>query len=275
MCDNRNPDLGEFLRTRRAALNPDETGVPRLGSYRRVPGLRREEVALLAGVSVHYYTRLEQGESHQMSDSVADALARALRLDETERMHLQRLAWPVQLLRPEAGPEKVRDSLLALVRSRTDGAAFVIGRRLDFLAGNRIAYALYGFRPGQQVNLALHTFLDPAARDFYVDWKGYAYEVAGYLRVATGDSPHDPGLAELIGELTIKSPDFVRLWAEHPVAECSHGIRGYNHPLVGRLTLNEESLRVPDAPGQRLNFITAPLGTRSAERLNSLAAAES
>src|ERR1700754_4950776 len=157
MAENRNPALGEFLRTRRAALNPDETGVPRLGSSRRVPGLRREEVALLAGVSVHYYTRLEQGEGHQMSDSVAEALARALRLDEAERMHLQRLAWPVQLLRPEAGPEKVRDSLLALVRSRTDGAAFVIGRRLDFLAGNHVAYALYGFRPGEQVNLARHT----------------------------------------------------------------------------------------------------------------------
>jgi transcriptional regulator with XRE-family HTH domain len=274
MGGNRNAGLGEFLRSRRAALSPDGTGVPNVGSSRRVPGLRREEVALLAGVSVHYYTRLEQGEGHQMSDSVAEAIARALRLDESERLHLQRLAWPSHLQRPEAGPEQVRDSLLAMAESCTDLVAFVIGRRLDFLGGNQLARALYGLDDDdQQFNLARHTFLDPAARDLHLDWAGFAREVAAYLRMATSNTPDDPGLAELIGELTIKSPDFVRIWSEHPVRECTSEIRQYNHPRVGLLILKDESLRVPDDPGQRINFMTAEPGTESAERLRRLAPA--
>lgn len=273
MGEYRNTSLGEFLRSRRAALNPGDTGVPSVGSPRRVPGLRREEVALLAGVSVHYYTRLEQGEGHQMSDSVAEGIARALRLDESERTHMRRLAWPAQLLRPEAGPEHVRDSLLTLVESCTDMVAFVLGRRLDFLHGNRLAQALYGLNDGQQFNMARHTFLAPGARALYGDWEGFAHDVAAYLRMATSHTPDDPVLAELIRELTVKSPDFVRIWSEHPVRECTCAMREYNHPLVGRLILRDESLRVPDDPGQRINFMTAEPGSESAERLRRLAPA--
>jgi transcriptional regulator with XRE-family HTH domain len=273
MGDSRSSDLGAFLRARRAVLTPEETGVPNAGFSRRVPGLRREEVALLAGVSVHYYTRLEQGGSHQMSDSVAEAIALALRLDESERLHMQRLSRPVQLLRPEAGPEKARDSLVALVEARTDLVAFIIGRRLDFLAGNRLAYALYGIHPGQQINLARRTFLDPATRALFTDWKRRAYAIAAYLRIATSDTPGDPGLVELIGELSIKSPDFRRIWSKHEVAECTSHVREYNHPLVGRLTLNDESLRVPHASGQRINFLSAEPGSDSAKGLQRLACA--
>lgn len=199
-------DLGEFLRTRRAALTPEETGVPTYGATRRVPGLRREEVALLAGMSANYYARLEQGESHQMSDSVLDAIARALRLDEGERLHLARLAWPAQTPRHDPGPETVRDSLRAMVESNTAQAVGIIGRRIDLLGGNRLYYALLGLRPGQRVNGVLRMFLDPAMRDFYVDWETEATGLAAYLRLASGELPDDPELAAVIGELTIKSP---------------------------------------------------------------------
>ncbi|NMO51707.1 helix-turn-helix domain-containing protein [Actinoplanes sp. TBRC 11911] len=266
---NRMTDLGDFLRSRRAALNPADAGVPTVGRTRRVPGLRRAEVALLAGMSVNYYTRIEQGEIHQMSDSVVAAIARALRLDDTERHYLNRLAWPAQRERVTAGPETVRDSLVTLIEARTDEVAFVIGRRLDILAGNALAYALIG---APRVNVARKTFLDPAARDFWVDWEGHAREITAHLRTAASDSPGDPRFGELIHELSAKSPDFVRLWAEHPVADCAHNIREYNHPAVGRLTLHDESLRIPDAPGQRLNFMTAAPGSASAEGLRRLAA---
>jgi transcriptional regulator with XRE-family HTH domain len=271
MADNRNTDLGEFLRSRRAALSPDETGVPNVGSSRRVPGLRREEVALLAGMSVHYYSRLEQGESHLMSDSVAEAIARALRLDENERLHMRRLIRRAQLVQPEVSPEKVRDSLLALVESRTDRAAFVLGRRLDVLGGNRLAYALYGFTPGEPANQALRMFLDPAMRVFYLDWEHHARQVAASLRMASSIMPDDHGLAEVIDELTIKSADFVRIWSDYTVTECTGEIREFDHPLVGRLTLNGESLRVPDDPCQKIIFMTPEAGSESAERLRRLA----
>jgi transcriptional regulator with XRE-family HTH domain len=267
VSEQRRTELGEFLRSRRAALSPAETGVPTYGTARRVPGLRREEVALLAGVSVNYYTRLEQGESHQMSESVMESIANALRLDESERLHLLRLAWPAQLSRREVRPETVRDSLLALVEGNTEQVAYIVGRRLDLLGGNRLSYALLGLRPGEPANLVKHFFLEPAMRDLTVDWRERARKAAAHLRMATGDQPDDPALAELIGELSIKSPEFARIWADHPVAECVHGPRQYNHPLVGRLTLHEESLRVPDEPGQRIIFLSAAPGSDAAERL--------
>jgi transcriptional regulator with XRE-family HTH domain len=270
VSEQRKTELGEFLRSRRAALTPAETGVPTYGTARRVPGLRREEVALLAGVSVNYYTRLEQGESHQMSDSVMEAIANALRLDESERLHLLRLAWPAQVTRRDNGPERVRESLLALVEGNTEQAVTIVGRHMDLLGGNRLGYALLGLRPGQPVNMARQMFLEPAMRDLLVEWESEARNLAAYLRMATGDQPDDPGLAEVIGELSIKSPEFARIWAAHPVAECTHGVREYDHPLVGRLTLNEESLRVPDGPGQEIIFLGAAPGSDSADRLRLL-----
>jgi hypothetical protein len=205
-----------------------------------------------------------------MSDSVMESIANALRLNESERLHLLRLAWPAQLSRRDVGPETVRDALLALVDGNTEQAAYIVGRHMDLLGGNRLGYALFGLRPGQRTNMARQMFLEPAMRDLMVRWDEDARDVAAYLRMATGDQPDDPDLAELIGELSIKSPEFARIWAGHPVAECTHSVREYDHPLVGRLTLNEESLRVPDDPGQRMIFLGAEPGSDSAERLRLL-----
>src|ERR1700754_535551 len=181
MAEVRSTELGDFLRSRRAALTPEATGVPTYGSARRVPGLRREEVAQLAGVSVNYYTRIEQGESHQMSDSVMESIANALRLDESERLHLLRLAWPAQVARRESGPERVRDSVVALAESNTEQAAVLVGRRTDLLGGNRLGFALLGLRADQRPNMAKQLFLEPAMRDLIVDWHDQARNVAAYL----------------------------------------------------------------------------------------------
>jgi transcriptional regulator with XRE-family HTH domain len=267
MSEHRRNQLGEYLRARRATLTPDEIGVPTYGTTRRVPGLRREEVALLAGVSATYYARLEQGESHQMSDSVREAIANALHLDDSERLHLRRLARPAQVTRRKAGPETVRASLLAVAENTTNQVAFIVGRYHDLLGGNRLAYALFGLRPGQRANMAHQMFLEPARRDLIVDWARAALNMASYLRMATGDQPDDTRLAELIGELSIKSPEFAQIWATHPVAECTHGVQEYDHPLVGRLTLTEESLQVPDDPGQRVIFLAPAPGSDTDERL--------
>lgn len=267
---SRNTALGDFLRSRRAALTPEDTGLVSVGPARRVPGLRREEVARLAGVSVHYYTRIEQGEQHQMSHSVLEAIATALRLDASERLHLLRLAWPGTVVRRDSGPETVRDSVLALAESITDQAVLIVGRRSDLLGGNRLGFALHGLDPGERPNLTRRMFTDPGMRDLLVDWAREARNAVAYLRMATSDQPDDALLAELVAKLTAESPEFARFWAEHPVAECLHSVREYDHPTVGRLTLNEESLRLPDDPGQRLICLGATPGTESATRLRLL-----
>jgi transcriptional regulator with XRE-family HTH domain len=267
---NTSQELGDFLRARRAALTPEEGGVPTYGTLRRVPGLRREEVAQLAGVSVNYYTRIEQGESHQMSDSVLESIANALQLDTDERLHLARLARPARVVRRTTGPERVRGTILTLAESTTDQAVIIAGRRMDLLGGNRLGFALLGLRPDQRPNLARMMFLDPATRDLFGDWEAEARKAASYLRMASGDQPDDRLLAELIGELSIKSADFAGIWAEHPVSECLHAVREYHHPLVGHLILNEETLRLPDDPGQRIIFHGADAGSSSAERLRLL-----
>ncbi|MFD5702436.1 helix-turn-helix domain-containing protein [Streptomyces lasiicapitis] len=265
-------ELGEFLRAHRAALTPAESGVPVYATPRRVPGLRRDEVAHLAGISVNYYTRLEQGESHQMSDSVLQALGAALQLTVDERAHLLRLARPAQArqTRRPYGTERLRPSVLALVESSVDQAAMVVGRYFDLLGANRLGYALFGMAPGRPVNLARLMFLDPAVRELFPDWQAEAVRTAAFLRMATGDMPDDPALADLIGELSIKSPEFARIWAIQPVAECGHSTRRYHHPLVGPLELQEESMRVSGDPGQRIIFQGAEPGTDSADRLRLL-----
>ncbi|QRP47674.1 helix-turn-helix transcriptional regulator [Amycolatopsis sp. FDAARGOS 1241] len=246
--------------------------MPTYSTSRRVPGLPREEVAQLAGMSVNYYTRIEQGESHQLSDSVLEAIANALRLDESERMHLLRLAWPAQRAKRETepGPEQVRESLLAIVESSVDHAAVILGRRTDLLGGNRLGFALFGVDPDARPNLTKRMFLDPAMRDLVVDWEHQATNSAAYLRMTVGEQVDDPLMAELVGELSIESPEFAWIWAAHPVAECSHSVREFDHPLVGRLTLNEENLRMPDVPGQHILFFGAAPGSPSAERLRLL-----
>jgi transcriptional regulator with XRE-family HTH domain len=262
-------DLGDFLRARRATLTPAETGVPTYGKERRVPGLRREEVALLAGVSVKTYTRLEQGESRQATDAVLEAIAGALRLDETDRRHLARLAWPTPLVR-RTEPETVRDSLVALAEDTTDKVALIVGRYMDLLAANRLAYALFGLPSGRPVNMLLRMFLEPDARDLFVDWEAEARNYAATLRVATVTDPDDPRLAELVGELSIKSPDFVRMWAAHPVGAWAYGLHEYNHPQVGRLSLVGESFEVAGEPCQHFTFQSPAPGSDTAERLRRL-----
>ncbi|WP_164842602.1 helix-turn-helix transcriptional regulator [Actinoplanes solisilvae] len=254
MVARKNTELGDFLRARRAALTPAETSVPVVPSARRVPGLRREEVALLAGMSVKYYTRIEQGENHQMSDAVLNSIADALRLDETERRHLGRLANPSG--RRAVGPEAVRPSLRSLVEADTERMAYIVGRRFDLLAGNRVAYTLHGLEQGQPVNLARRLFLDPAARATHTDWEKAARNTTAYLRLAVGNFPDDTELAELIDELRAGSADFGRLWAAQTVDECTEAVVGYRHPLVGELLLTVEALNVPDATGQQVVFLT-------------------
>ncbi|GAA2777554.1 helix-turn-helix transcriptional regulator [Crossiella cryophila] len=272
MGENRSTadELADFLRARRAALTPETVGVPTYGQPRRVPGLRRDEVAQLAGISVNYYTRLEQGESHQMSDSVLSALAAALQLNVDEHAHLLRLARPAQTVRRGTGPETVRPSMLTLLESNTEQAAVLVGRSTNLLGANRLGYALYGLRPDQRPNLTKLMFLSPEMRDLLPDWPEQARNAASYLRAATSDHPDDEMLAALIGELSIKSTDFARIWAEHPVAECLHKTQKFRHPLVGELVLQEEILRLPDDPSQRLIFLGAEPGTPSAERLRLL-----
>jgi transcriptional regulator with XRE-family HTH domain len=271
MSEQRNAELAGFLRSRREALTPASVGVQTYGEQRRVPGLRREEVARLAGVSVNYYTRIEQGESHQMSDSVLESIAAALRLDESERLHLLRLAWPAQVVRREIRPEQLREPVRILAESMTDQAVIVVGRRVDLLGGNALGFALLGIGSDQRPNMAREMFLDPAMRDLFVDWEHEARSIASYLRMASGDQHDDPQLNELVGELSLKSADFVRIWAAHPVAECTHSVQEYDHPLVGRMTLNAESFHLPDEPAQRIVFVGAAPGSDSAERLRLLA----
>ncbi|NMO53388.1 helix-turn-helix domain-containing protein [Actinoplanes sp. TBRC 11911] len=271
MVQFRGNDLGEFLRTRRAALSPDEAGIAMYGSTRRVPGLRRVEVAKLAGVSASYYARLEQGESHHMSDSVFGAITRALRLSEDERLHLARLAWPEQLTRQDRGAERVGDSLLTLVEGSSGQAAGIIGRYGDILGGNSLYHALFGLRSGDRVNVSRHTFLNPAMRDLLVNWEDLATRIVGFLRVATAELPDDPDLTALITELGANDPDFQRLWSEYRVGECSESTWLFDHPVVGRMTLHGQVLRVPDTLAQRTIYLGAAPGSDSARRLHQLA----
>jgi transcriptional regulator with XRE-family HTH domain len=269
-------ELGAFLRSRRAALTPQETGVPSCGP-RRVPGLRREELAHLAGISVTYYTRLERGESHQISDSVLDSLASALRLTPDERAYLVRLARPHRTGNRRGEPEQLRPAVQALVEAAGSQAAIIVGRRADLLGGNRLGYALWNLPAPRDAssdprpNIARITFLDPSARDLFPDWEAQARDVTAYLRHAAAHHPHDQELHALIGELSVRSPDFVRIWSEHPVSDCLPSQREYRHPQVGSMTLNEEVVRLTDDPGVRIIFSGAQEGTPSAERLRLLA----
>lgn len=269
--------LGEFLRSRRARLQPDDAGLPSYGGRRRVPGLRREELAQLAGVSVAYYTRLEQGLSQNASDAVLEAIARVLRLDDDEKAHLHSLARPRAPTRHRARPERVRPSLRTVVNS-FGGPAAVIGRRLDVLVWNRLAHALLAAhldvtapdRAAERPNMARLAFLDCHTRELYADWPAKADAVAAHLRLAAGRYPEDRQLAELIGELSMKSPDFAALWTEHPVRECVHTVREYHHPVVGRMTLAEEVMVLPEDPGQRLVMFGAEPGSPSEAALQLL-----
>ncbi|KUJ64521.1 XRE family transcriptional regulator [Streptomyces albus subsp. albus] len=273
-------ELGDFLRTRRARLQPEDVGLVSYGSRRRVPGLRREELAQLAGVSVAYYTRLEQGQSQNASDAVLDAIARALRLTPDEHAHLRNLARPAGAApRPAPRPEHARRGTRQLIAA-LDVPALVVDARFDVLAWNPLGHALLAghlspdspYRPADRPNAQRMLFLDPHTRELYPDWEGEARRAVSSLRLAAGERPDDRRLAELVGELTMKSPEFGTLWARHPVRKCAFGSKSFHHPLVGRMDLAFEMARLPESDGHGLLMYSAEPGSPSEAALGLLAA---
>ncbi|MET7734755.1 helix-turn-helix transcriptional regulator [Streptomyces sp. NPDC005402] len=271
---DRRAELSEFLRTRRARLKPEDVGLPDFGRHRRVPGLRREELAQLAGVSVAYYTRLEQGNGRNVSAEVLGSIARALRLTDAEHAHLTHLAKPKQHKKKSAArTEQVRGAIRQLLDSM-DVPAYVSGRRSDILAWNRMAAAVFGDwseLPARDRNWARLVFLRPEYRELFVPWEQKATDVVSYLRMDAGCHPDDPLLSALVGELSVKSEEFRRLWATHDVKEKNFGVKQLRHPLVGELTLNFESFPLSDGTEQTLITYHAEPGSPSADALRLLA----
>jgi transcriptional regulator with XRE-family HTH domain len=264
-------ELGEFLRSRRGRIAPEEVGVPR-GDRRRVPGLRRDELARLAGVSVEYYTRLEQGRSPNVSDSVLDAIGNALSLNETEREHLRTLVRPTRRARPSPRGAKVRESVQMMLDQMDRLPAFVLGLRLDVLAWNRLGDALCQLSETEQPNMARTVFLDPKARETYREWGCAAEDTVAVLRWTATRNGNDPKLAALIGELSIHSEEFRRLWAQHDVKEKTFGRKLLNHPLVGELDLAYESFPVPGGEPDTMLITYVPVpGSPTADKLAMLA----
>jgi transcriptional regulator with XRE-family HTH domain len=266
-ADNR---IGQFLRARRELVQPEDVGIEAFGR-RRVPGLRREELAMLAGVSVDYYVRLEQGRERHPSEQVLDSLARALQLDDTAARHLQELARPpARRRRPSARPQRVRPGVERLIEGWSHTPAMVYGRCMDVLAANSLADAVHG-RPLRGENALRSIFLDPGARDFYADWEDVARDTVAWLRALAGADLDDPRLTELVGELSLKSEEFRRLWARHDVREKTSGTKRFVHPVVGELSLGYESFAIGGAPGQVLVVYHAEPGSRNEQALALLA----
>ena len=240
-------EIGDFLSARRGRISPEQCGLPR-GGRRRVPGLRREEVALLAGVSPDYYVRLEQGRAVSASEQVLDAVARVLRLDEVETEHLRHLVRPGR--RNDARrKDPVRAGLLALLEAMVDVPAFVLGPRMDIVATNRLGDAVLPPADStERRNAAAHVFLDPDAPTYYPDWAEVARDTAAHLRRMAGLRPADRLLRELIGELVVGSGDFVDIWARQEVAAKTHGTKLLRHPDAGLLEFTYETLALAGEP---------------------------
>lgn len=270
-------EIRDFLTSRRARITPDAAGLQVFGA-RRVPGLRREEVAMLAGLSVDYYNRLERGGLGGASDSVLDALADALRLDEAERAHLfdlARASQPVSRTRRRASTHTVRPSVQWMLDSMTTSAAFAENGRLDALGANELGRALYpalfGRNRQQPANWARFVFFDRESPSFYGDWNRTARDCVAILRSEAGRNPHDRALSDLVGELATKSDEFRTLWAAHNVRLHTHGVKQFNHPVVGELELHFNRLEITAEPGLMIVNYTAEPGSRSAETLGLLA----
>ncbi|MBY8877232.1 MmyB family transcriptional regulator [Actinacidiphila acidipaludis] len=271
---DRRAELSEFLRNRRARLQPEDVGLSGAGRHRRVPGLRREELAQLAGVSVAYYTRLEQGNGRNVSTEVLGSIARALRLTDAEYAHLTHLVKPKEhKKKPAARQPQTRQALRQLLDSMEGVPAYVVGRRSDILAWNRAAAALFGDwseLPAAERNWARLVFLRPDYRDLFADWEQKAIDVVRALRTDAGCYPDDPKLSALVGELSVKSDEFRRMWALHDVKEKNHGVKRLHHPLVGDIQLYFEGFRLPDDPDLSLVTFHAEPGSPSAESLRLL-----
>jgi transcriptional regulator with XRE-family HTH domain len=266
MDDRR--ELGRFLKSRREAATPAECGVL-TGPRRRVRGLRREEVSQLAGISVEYYVRLEQGRARGPSPEVLDALARTLRLDDVERGHLHDLA----AARPARPPSarRARPELVQLLAKMDRIPALVVDHRLDVLAWNALSAQLFfDFETGPR-NLARFCLLDPASRAVFPDWPDVARATVGQLRLVAARYATDQGLATLIGELTLRSETFRTLWSGRVVQQRTHGRKRFRHPVAGELTLRFENFELPDFSGQRLITFTAEPGSPSESALDLLA----
>jgi transcriptional regulator with XRE-family HTH domain len=264
--------IGEYLRARRELVSPEHAGLPDPGLRRRTPGLRREEVAMLAGVSADYYIRLEQGRDHHPSAQVVDALARALQLDDDATVYLHSLASPEPRRRRRAPtrPERVPAGILQLLDTWTDTPAYVYGRYMDVLAANPLACALSPFNaPG--TNLVRAIFLDPRSPDLVESWDEAAKSTVAALRALVGPDADDPRLHELVGELSVSSEPFRRLWARHDVQPKRSGVTHREHPQVGPSDLNSEKLPIPGADRMTLCIYHTVPGSPSAQALSLLA----
>jgi hypothetical protein len=270
-------EIREFLTSRRAKVTPDKADLPWYGDNRRVPGLRREEVALLAGVSVGYYTRLERGNLNGVSETVLNALARALQLDDAERAHLFDLAHAAQTTIParrRPAHHGVRPSVQRILDAMTGAPAYVRNGRGDILAANELGHALYSElykNPSRPVNTARFVFLDAGAPEFFVDWERVANELVAVLRSEAGRDPHDRGLSELVGDLSLQSEQFRTRWAAHNVRFHDKGTKQLRHPIVGDLTLTFETMQLTADTGLTMVAYTAEPGSKSEQALDLLA----
>lgn len=273
----------EFLASRRARITPEQAGLPAYGGNRRVKGLRREEVALLAGVSIDYYIRMERGDLAGASEGVLDGVARALHLDEAEREHLfalARAAGTTSTRRTRPAPTTVRPVIQQVLDAITEAPAWVRNARHDILAMNPLARALYspvldsavaGATTKRAANTTRFIYLDPAAREYFVDYDRLAMDAAGMLRLEAGRNPHDRDLITLVGELSTQSELFRQHWASHNVKFHRSGRKRLRHPAVGELDLNFEAMELPSEPELRLNVYTADPNTPTADGLKLLA----
>ncbi|GAA3867134.1 helix-turn-helix transcriptional regulator [Leifsonia kafniensis] len=276
--DIRN-ELREFLTSRRARLTPDQVGLPDFGGRRRVPGLRREEVALIAGISVEYYVRLERGTFAGVSEAVLGGISRALQLSDAERSHLDDLVRAAnQDVHPQRGRDRTKAQQVApgvqqLLDAMDNVPAFVQNGRLDVIATNRLGHAVFSemyVQPHRPVNFGRFLFLDPRSEEFYREWDDAAYQTVALLRTETGRTPHDRTLSDLVGELSTRSEQFRALWASHDVREHRTGVKAITHPVVGDLDLSFEAMDLTSDRGLLLVAYTAEPGSPSHDALKLL-----
>jgi hypothetical protein len=276
---DRTSEIREFLMTRRARLTPEQAGLPDFGARRRVDGLRREEVALMAGISVEYYTRLERGNAAGVSESVLDGISRALQLDDAEHAHLHDLvraatASPGAVRRGTTKATQITAGVRQLIDAMKDVAVLIQNGRGDIVASNGLGEAVYSQlfdQPQRQPNFGRFVFLDPRSREFYRNWDDSARQTVALLRSEAGRTPNDRALSNLVGELATRSDTFRSLWAAHDVREHRTGVKDVHHPMVGDMTLSFEGLQLTSARGLLMLPYTAEPGSASHDKLQLLA----